>query len=224
MVLLLPVALSGGAAPHRSAVYSVFIVFFGMFGGCIPLVTDHARGWSEKVLLTGYGAHRWLGERLASGSAIDTVQLTPILVLLLLISRAEAAMYPLTLLVVAQALLTANALGSIIARLVDSVAEAALVCSGVALFALHFSGVFRTPVTASWLWYVGRLSPFRPLKETMDRVALGIGSDIAVGEWLAPVVATAVLLAVAAGLAPRLARASLWERPASPPNRRSGSV
>ena len=224
IVLLLPVALSAAAAPHRSAVYSVFVVFFGTFGGCIPLVGDRARGWSEKVLLTGYDAHRWLAERLASDAAIDTVQLTPVLVLSLLLARADPAAYGLTLLAVALALLTANALGSVIARFVDSVAEAALVSGAVALFALHFSGVFRTPVAGTWAWHVERVSPFRPLAQTMDRVAQSAPGDIATGGWLGPVVVTAALLLLAVSLAPRLARFTWREDPARRPNRRGGRV
>ncbi len=221
VVLLLPVALSAAAAPHRSVVYSLFVVFFGTFGSCIPLVGDRARGWNEKVLLTGYPASRWLAERLAAEAAIDTIQLTPTLLLLLWIGRADPGVYGLAMLAVGLALLAANAIGSVIAALVDSVAEAALVCGTAALLVLHLSGVFRVPVTGSWGWRAERMSSFRPLSETMDRMAgVGVRCDIGVGDWLAPLLATAALLALGVSFAPRVAssasRAGLARRPDRP--------
>lgn len=225
MVLLLPVALSTAAAPHRSVVYSVFVVFFGTFGGCIPLVVDRARGWSEKVLLTGYGSHRWLAERVAASAAIDTFQLAPVLFLLLLFGRADPTLYGYAALAVAAALLAANAVGSLIARVVHSVAEAALVCGTVALFALHFSGVFRTAVTGSWGWRVERMSPFRPLVATMDRIASrGAMGNLNVGDWLGPLLVCAAMLVAAAAFAPRLPYSTSRELPAHEHNRPGGSV
>jgi hypothetical protein len=205
-------------------VYSVFVVFFGTFGSCIPLVGDRTRGWSEKVLLTGYDARRWLAERLAAGAAIDTVQLAPVLVLLLLVGRTHPAGYGPTVLAVALALLTANAVGSVIARLVSSVAEAALACSTAALFALHFSGVFRTPVPGGWGWRAERVSPFRPLAEAMDNVASGVAGAHVGSDWLGPLVVAAATLVLALSLAPGTARSAVRSARARPPNRRTGRV
>ena len=44
LLLLAPVALSEAAAPHRVAVFGVFLVFFGAFGSAIPAVRDARDG------------------------------------------------------------------------------------------------------------------------------------------------------------------------------------
>ena len=83
LLLLTPVALSEAAAPHRVAVFGVFLVFFGAFGSAIPAVRDARDGWLDEVLRTGYPAPRWLLERTLAGTAVDAIQLVPVLLLLL---------------------------------------------------------------------------------------------------------------------------------------------
>lgn len=210
VLLLLPVAFSRAAAPHRAAIVSVFVVLFGTFGSCIPLVRDRARGWNQKVWLTGYRSRPWLTERIAAATTLDLAELTPALLLLFLGaglgSATGAEGFVSALPAVALALLAANLLGALVAAFVASIAEATLVCGATALYALHFSGVFRSADPDSWVWYVERAAPFRPLV-TMLREALSGGTaGQAPYDWVGPLIATAVLALVTLSVAARLAR------------------
>lgn len=210
ILLLLPVALSPAAAPHRAAVVGMFVVFFGTFGSCIPLVRDRARGWNEKVLLTGYGSGSWLAERIAAEATLDLAELSPALLLSFLGvglgAAAGAEGFVSALPAVALALLAANFLGAFVAAFVASVAEAALVCGAVALFALHFSGLFRSAVPDSWAWHVERAAPFRPLVTTLREGLSGGTAGQSPDGWVGPLIATTAVAFVTLSVAPRLAR------------------
>lgn len=214
LILLLPVVLSPAAAPHRAAVVGVFIAFFGTFGSCIPLVRDRQRGWTEKVWLTGYGPRRWLVERMAAEASLDFLELTPVLVLAFLAAApapaAGAASLATALPAVALALITANLLGALVAAVVTSIAEAALACGAAALFALHFSGLFRLAAPGTWAWHVERAGPFRPLAGALREGLSGATTGWpAVDTWPGPVLAVAALLVLTLAVAPRLARRSM---------------
>jgi hypothetical protein len=207
IVLLLPVARSPAAAPHRAAVLGVFIVFFGAFGGCIPLVRDRARGWSEKVLLTGYGSRTWIIERTGAEAGIDFVELLPALLLVALGTGAGVGHWWAWLPAVAQSLIVANLLGALIAAVVVSIAEAALVCSAVALFALHFSGLFRSAAPGTWAWSLERAGLFRPLAESLrSGLSVPTTGGYETTSWPLPLLASAAVGLLVLLVAPRLAR------------------
>jgi hypothetical protein len=165
-IILLPVTLSGAAAAHRALVITLFVVFFGTYGTCIPLIRDGASGWAEKVLLTGTGPRRWIAERLIAAATLDVAQLLPVMVLLLWLTHVEPREATLTLMATALALVFANMLGTLVAALVRSMAEAALGCAVLALFALHLGGAFRRPTPGTWTELAAHVSPLRPLHET----------------------------------------------------------
>jgi hypothetical protein len=206
LLLLAPVALSPAAAPHRAAVYAVFFVFFGTFGSAIPLIRDARNGWNEKLLLTGYGPRRWLLERLLAGSSIDLAQLIPSVALVTVTAGAAPIPSGASLVAaLALALLFANILGAVVAALVRSLAEGALGCAVVALFALHFAGAFRTAPVGTWADVAQTASPFRPLVEaTRSLAATGSAPSGAVWPW--PVATAIAALFLAVLVAPRIAR------------------
>ena len=168
LLLLTPVALSEAAAPHRVAVFGVFLVFFGAFGSAIPCVRDARDGWLEEVLRAGYPAPRWLIERTLAGTAIDAAQLLPVLVVLLW-SAGGLGEGPVVLLATTAALWFANLLGPLVAAAVRSLAEAALASAALSLLLLHLAGFFRSPVPG-WSDIAAAWNPYTPL-----RAALGAG-------------------------------------------------
>lgn len=203
LLLLVPVVTSGAAAEHRAVVVAVFVVFFGAYGICIPLIRDGMSGWAEKVLLTGYGGRRWLAERTLASTAIDWVQLLPANLVLAALIDASASLVPALLGATALALLFANLLGVAVAALVRALGEAALGCAVLSLFALHAAGVFRTPTPGSWWAAIEAWNPLRPLHETwLD--ALG-GVSAATPSPLFAVATLAALLGVFGAAAPWLA-------------------
>lgn len=203
VLLLVPVVTSGAAAAHRAVVVAVFVVFFGAYGSCIPLIRDGLSGWAEKVLLTGYGERRWLIERTLASTAIDWVQLLPAILVLVALIDAPASRVPVLLAATALALLFANLLGVAAAAGVRALGEAALGCAVLSLFALHAAGVFRTPTPGSWWAVVEAWNPLRPLhdvwSDALGAVSAGTPSS------LPSVAALAALLGAFAAAAPWLA-------------------
>jgi hypothetical protein len=203
VLLLVPVVASGAAAAHRAVVVAVFVVFFGAYGSCIPLLWDGMSGWVEKVRLTHYGSRRWLAERLAASVGIDFLELLPVnLLLLALVDAPLDAILPV-LAATATALLTANLVGVLVAAVAGALGEAALGCAVVSLFALHAGGVFRTPDPGSAWATIEAWTPFRWIHEAWAGVLGGApapGATLALGgppDYLAPQLATLFVLAAA---------------------------
>lgn len=194
-LLLVPVITSGAAAAHRAVVVAVFVTFFGAYGSCIPLLRDGMSGWTEKVLLTGYGGRRWLVERLLAATSIDFVELLPVNLLLLVLLGAPFGDSLLPLLAAtALALLFANLIGTLVAVGVRALGEAALGCAVLSLFALHFSGVFRTPAPGSVGAVLEAWSPLRPIHEMWVELLGGVSTS---GEgFLLPALAVVILSAL----------------------------
>lgn len=210
VLLLVPVVTSGAAAAHRAVVVAVFVVFFGAYGSCIPLIRDGMSGWAEKVLLTGYGGRRWLVERTLASTAIDCVQLLPTVLVLVALTGTPASLVLAVLAATALALLFANLLGVAVAALVRALGEAALGCAVLSLFALHAAGVFRTPATGSWWAAVETWNPLRPLHEVWLE-ALGPVSTATPSPLFAAATLAALLgafAAVAPWLASRIAHSA----------------
>lgn len=212
VLLLLPVALSGAAAAHRAAVYAIFFVFFGLFGGCVPLVREGRSGWIEKLLLTGTGARRWWAERLSAHTVLDLLQLAPVTLVLVAVEGGGASEVAMLAPALLAALLTANLLGGLVAATVRSLAEGALVCAAVGLGGLHLAGVFRAASPGSWARVAEWTSPFRPLIAGLGRLvrpaASGEPTAAAAGPLagdvfeLAPLGSVAALLLLGALTAP----------------------
>lgn len=205
ILLLVPVVASAAAAAHRAVVVAVFVVFFGAYGSCIPLIRDGMSGWAEKVLLTGYGGRRWLVERTIASTAIDWVQLLPAHLALFVLVGASAELAATILAVTAIALLFANLLGVAVAASVRALGEAALGCAVLSLFALHAAGVFRAPAPESWWATVEVWSPLQPLHHAWLWGLAGepIGGPAALVRPTAALAASMLLIVV---VAPWLAR------------------
>ncbi|WP_419935496.1 ABC transporter permease [Candidatus Palauibacter sp.] len=202
LLLLAPVALSEAAAPHRVAVFGVFLVFFGAFGSAIPAVRDARDGWLDEVLRAGYPAPRWLLERTLAGTAIDTAQLLPVL-LVLLWSAGGLRAGPVVLVATLVALWFANLIGPLVAAAVRSLAEAALASAALSLLLLHLAGFFRTPV-AGWSEIAAAWNPYAPL-----RAALGAGVGAAPADPSAWARSLLLVLVVTLGAA---AFPTIWSR------------
>ncbi|MCG8468771.1 MAG: ABC transporter permease [Gemmatimonadetes bacterium] len=188
LLLLTPVASSEAAAPHRVAVFGVFLVFFGAFGSSIPAVRDARDGWLDEVFRSGYPAGRWLLERTVAEMCIDVLQTFPAVLALLWFAGGMSKL-GVVLAGLGLALLFANLLGPVIAALVRSLAEAALACAAVSLSLLHFAGFFRRPapgpseLVATW-------NPYTPLRLGLE--AAVSDAPIVASAWLAPSVTIAV--------------------------------
>lgn len=205
--LLVPVAASGAAPAHRATAYALFVVFFGLFGAAAPVVRDAQSGWLERLLLTGYGARRWLLERTAAHAVQDLLQLAPALTAVGWLegvgSRPAAAATAGAGALLA--LVAANLIGTVAGAVVRSLAEGALACAAAGLVALHLTGAFRPPAAGTWQEVAAAASPFLPVVEGFRAIAgtaAGLGGAAA---WAGPAGAGTVLLAAAWAAAPWIA-------------------
>jgi len=207
-LLLTPVALSPAAAPHRTAVFGVFFVFFAAFGSAIPTVRDSRDGWLDTIFQSRYPRGRWFFETVGAGTVLDFLELLPVTAILVWTSSTprfgSIAAIGLALLFT---LGFANLIGPLIAAAVGSLAEAALASAAVSLLLLHFGGFFRTP-TASWSVNVAEWMPTRPLREALAAVQGAPPADL-VG-WLPAVIAACALAAILLGSVHRWTRRFEW--------------
>lgn len=199
LLLLTPVALSEAAAPHRVAVFGVFLVFFGAFGSAIPAVRDARDGWLDEVFRAGYAPWRWLLERTAAETSIDVLQTLPALLVLLVtaggVNAAGAVLGGLLL-----ALFFANLVGPLVAAAVRSLAEAALACAALSLLLLHLAAFFRTPA-AGWGSVAATWSPYAALRTGLQ-AGVPTPGQVSFG-WMSAaliVVTATVLIAVTSPL------------------------
>ncbi|MFQ5529674.1 MAG: hypothetical protein ACE5FP_04930, partial [Gemmatimonadota bacterium] len=103
------------------------------------------------------------------------------------------------------ALLFANLLGLLVASLVRALGEAALGCAVVSLFALHLTGVFRTPAPGSTWEAIETWSPLRPLHETWV-ASLADSAGLMAADGVLPALSLVGLLLLTILLGNRLAR------------------
>jgi hypothetical protein len=212
---MIPLLLTGavllGGAPrvHAALVYAFVVVFFGTFGSAIPLVRDAESGLFGRIVRTGLAPQRILGERVAFHAGLDLVQLLPALALAFVIAGTPASEAARALIAAACALLAANTLGVAAAAMGRSIAEAALFATVLALFALHFGGVFRTAAPGTISRRIADLLPTGHLHRAL-RTAFGTSGEN-VRSWPAAIAAVAlfgIMMFAAAPLVRALARRS----------------
>ena len=195
LLLVGPIAFSPAPAQHAAAVYTVLFVIFGTFGSCIPFIRDGESGLLARFTMSGITARSLLAERVAAGVALDTVQLSPSLVVIALAS-GNPAQFGSVLWTLVLSLLVANLIGVWAAALARSMAEGALFAAVSSLLLLHAAGSFRTPDTGTLGAHLETLSPFRLLREALLGVTgggflqpllvvLGVaGASLIAGRWI----------------------------------------
>jgi hypothetical protein len=174
LLLVVPVAFGGAPRQHAAMVYALLIMFFGTFGGAIPLVRDAEKGLLARVARTGTSRYALVLERVLANATIDLVQLAPSIAAIVIADASTPAATLALLAAAACALVAANAIGVWTAAFGRSIAEAALFSAVVALLAAHFSGVFRIPAPGSFGDIVQPLLPFTWL-HAAARVATNLG-------------------------------------------------
>lgn len=163
LFLVGPLVVARAPVFHAAAAVAVLFVLFGTFGSAIPLLREGEEGILRRLLLTGVPEARLLAERVLAHAALDLVQLTPSLVLLLWGWGAEGSIWLHSVPILALTLLAANLAGVWVAALARSVAEGALFAALAALFLLHGSGVFRSAPPDTLGALLESILPFGPL-------------------------------------------------------------
>ncbi len=194
LILLVPVVFSAAAAPHRVAVFGIFVVFFGTFGSAIPMVRDARDSWVDQLLRTGFPMGFWLLQRTLAEAAIDLIQLVPVMAVFAIAGDSWAST-PWLLLATGMTLWFTNLLGPLIAAFVRSLAEAALASAAMSLLLLHYAGFFRRPVPGL-TQTAATLDPYTAFNSALEAVTTGTTIDP--GSWMGSTltIVTATILAV----------------------------
>jgi ABC-2 type transport system permease protein len=196
LLLVVPLALGGAPPFHAAAALAVLFVLFGTFGSAIPLLRDAEVGMLRRLLLAGGVEARILGERVLAGTALDTVQLAPSLVVVLLAWGGEPAAWMIALPLLFATLLVANLVGVWVAALARSLAEGALFAAVVSLFLLHGSGVFRDARPGGVASFLESALPYGGLHALLLGVGTGTGVPDPVTTLAVPAAAALLLLGV----------------------------
>lgn len=178
LALITPIAFSNAPVLHAATVYTMLFTLFGLFGGTIPWIRDADNGWLQRVLSSGTSPRRFVAEKTLAAALADALQLAPAVIVICIASKSDAQLTALLSLTLLASLISANAMGFIIACVTRSIAEAALVCTISGLFLLHLSGVFRTPAPRTISEQLQRIIPFHYLNDALRAVAHVPGADV----------------------------------------------
>jgi hypothetical protein len=176
LTLVLPVA-TGAVPPVAAAgVYVVMFAAFAVFGSALPLRVDGQRGMSARVVRAGVAPSSYLVQRAAAGAALDTLQLTPALLLAALTAGAGPAQVGSALLSLAGTVWVWGFVGVIIAATSRSITETALFAAVTVPLLAHMSGVFRTSAPNTTSALLEGISPLRALHEDLLEMIVGVPS------------------------------------------------
>jgi hypothetical protein len=161
--------IATGAVPPRAAagVYVVLFSAFAVFGSALPLRWEGQRGMSARVVSGGVGPASYLLQRAAAGAVLDTLQLTPALVLATAAAGATPAATAGAVLALAGTVWICGLLGIVIAAASRSITETALFSAVSVPLIAHMSGVFRTPAPDTPSALLESASPLRALHEAL---------------------------------------------------------
>jgi hypothetical protein len=161
--------IATGAVPPRAAagVYAVLFCAFAVFGSALPLRWEGQRGMSTRIVRGGVGPSSYLLQRAAAGAALDTLQLTPSLLLATTAAGATAGGTFLALIALAGTVWVCGLLGIVIAAASRSITETALFAAVAVPLLAHVSGVFRTPAPGTPSALLENVSPLRALHEVL---------------------------------------------------------
>ena len=166
LLIAIPLVLSGAPLIYAAMALTMLIAIVGALGAGAVLTRERQTGLTLRYRTLPVTPGRLLIERLSTNSAIDFVQLIPVLVLIALRRPSTFAWWPALLLSTAAVLLIGNLMGAIASTLSQSPCEVMLYVVIPLLPLLYLSGIF-TPPSEPALLVVSRLLPFSYLHEAL---------------------------------------------------------
>ncbi|MBM4183355.1 MAG: hypothetical protein FJ207_03915 [Gemmatimonadetes bacterium] len=198
---LVLIVATGAVPPGAAAgVYLVIFTAFSMFGAAIPLRWDGQRGMAGRIVRAGVAPSSYLLQRAGAGAVLDTLQLTPALLLAGLAVGASGGTLATAVVALAVTVWIAGLVGIVIAAASRSLTETALFTAVTVPLLAQMSGVFREPAPGSYQAFFESGSPFSALHTALLEVTNGPAAGGGVGAVL-----WAVALPIAVALfGPRL--------------------
>lgn len=163
--LTLVLIVATGAVPPGAAagVYVIIFTAFSMFGAAIPLRWEGQRGMTGRIVRAGVGPSSYLLQRAGAGATLDTLQLTPALLLAGLTVGADVDELVRAFVALAATVWIVGLVGIVVAAASRSITETALFAAVTVPLLAHMSGVFRAPAPGSYQAVLERGSPFGAL-------------------------------------------------------------
>jgi len=176
LTLVLPVA-TGAVPPVAAAgVYVVLFAAFAVFGSALPLRVDGQRGMCARVVRAGVSPSSYLLQRAAAGAALDTIQLTPALLLAAFAAGAAPTQILAAVVTLAGTVWVWGVIGIVIAAASRSITETALFAGVTVPLLAHMSGVFRTSAPETRSALLEGVSPLRALHEDLLEMIIAVPS------------------------------------------------
>jgi hypothetical protein len=194
LTVVLPVATEAVPPGPAAGIYAVLFAAFAVFGSSLPLRWEGQRGMSARVVRSGVSPSSYLLQRIGAGALLDTLQLTPALLVAALAAGATVPQVGRALIALVATVWVCGLLGILIAAASRSITETALFSATAVPLIAHMSGVFHTP-DGSLSSSLESVSPFRALHEALLQMTVGAQS----GGWIA-LLLWAVLLPVPVSL------------------------
>jgi ABC-2 type transport system permease protein len=210
MPLVLAAPLLAGRAPTFWAgmLLSVLVAMFGAVGSGIGLARARSSGLLTRLAIVPRPAHRLVAGWVLAGASVDAVQLLPVLAAVLVAGAPGPAAATALLASAVSALIVANTLGFLLARLAGGPGEVLLDVAVVLAPLLFLGGLFTGVPAGGWRHVAAVLDPFTYLHAAF---VAALGGDPSQGAASIAVAAAAwtvlSLLALAAGARGSLGRA-----------------
>lgn len=164
LVVGVPLLTSAAPSFFAAMALTMLITVMGALGTGAVLSRERAAGLQVRYRLLPRRHGLILLERLVANAAIDTLQLSLVLALLLVRHPAALSWWPALLLAVTGTVLFANLVGALASTVTTAPGEVMLYVLLPLLPAFYISGVF-TPLTSPALRAVSRLLPMTYLHE-----------------------------------------------------------
>ncbi|MCA3747942.1 MAG: ABC transporter permease [Rubrobacter sp.] len=207
--IILPVAASSIPPQYAAAVVGLVAIMAGTFGAGESLTNDINDGILVRVALTPLSPYRIVAEILLINAALDFIQLLPALAGVYLLHPAPPAWVLAATVAVFATLLTANAIGILLANFTSSPADVLLYATIVLFPLIYLSGFFRNQHPEGILEVLRQLVPFAYMNDALKEVFGLAGPTGPLEAALLPtliggIVAAAVCLTAPRLLSPRL--------------------
>ena len=200
MPLLLAVPLLSGHAPTfwAAMLLTVLVAMVGAVGSGIALARARAGGLLTRLAMVPRPAHRIVAGWVLAGASVDAVQLLPVLTAVLIAGAPGPATAAALLLSAVSALIVANTLGFVLARLAGGPGEVLLDVAVLLAPLLFLGGLFTGVPAGGWRHVAAMLDPFTYLHAGF---VAALGGDASQGPGAICLAAAAWIMVSLIGLA-----------------------
>lgn len=204
LAIIGPVAASGIPAQYAAAVVGIVAIMAGTFGAGESLTNDINDGILVRFSLTPVSSYRIVAEILAVNAILDFIQLLPALAVVYLIHTPPFIWILAATFAVFITLVTANAIGILLANFTSSPADVLLYATIILFPLIYVSGFFRNQNPEGWLAAARDFVPFAYMNDALKEVFGAPGAMSPAEVFIFPAIICAAFAFAVCMTAPRL--------------------